>query len=101
MSGSHTVIKMPHSAIPDWAMIPLPSTDNVFLTMVLSLIQLLGVIGVGKGVWQTILYFKPNETKAPPSLAKPMLMVVFGLFALVPTRVYEMTLETLRMIGWL
>lgn len=100
-TGLHSAIKMPETALPGWALIPPPSSESIFLTMVLMLIQLLGIIGVGKGTWQIIMFFKPNEPKAPPSLAKPLMMVIFGLFALVPARAYELALDTLRNIGWL
>lgn len=97
----HRVIEMPGSAMPDWSIIPAPETGSVFLTTILSMIQLLGIVGIGKGVWETILFFKPNEPKAPPSLAKPSLMVIFGMFAIVPSRVYDAALVTLQQLGWL
>jgi uncharacterized membrane protein len=96
----HRIINMGNSAMPDWAMVAAPQTDHAFLTMMLTLIQLLGIIGIGKGVSQVMKYYNPNAQKPPENLSKPLLMIIFGMFALVPTRVYEMGINLTELMGW-
>jgi len=96
----HRMIDMGGTALPDWALVAAPQTDNAFLTMMLVLVQLLGFIGIGKGISQVMKYYNPNAQKPPENLAKPFLMVIFGMFALVPTRVYDLALDAASLIGW-
>ena len=99
--GVKSALSMPDSAVPDWALTAPPSTENIFLTFVLLLIQTVGLVGFGRGIWLIILYHKPNDSRAPPGLSKPILMVVVGLFDMVPMRVYDLTMVTLEQVGWL
>ena len=97
----HRMIQMPGTAIPDWAMVPAPDTGNPLMTFFLLLIQLLAVYAAGKGVLQIIKFYKPNAQNAPANLGKPVLMVIIGLFAIVPMRVYNLMIVSLTQLGWL
>lgn len=100
-SGSgQRMIEMGGTALPDWSMVPAPTGDNVFFVMVMTLIQLLGIVGIGKGVSQIMKYYKPNAQNPPENLGKPFMMVVFGMFALVPTRVYALFMDAVTLMGW-
>lgn len=94
------IINMGGTSIPDWAMLASPQSDNAFLTMVLTLIQLLGIVGIGNGIRQLLAYYNPSARNPPENLGKAFMMIIFGMFALVPTRVYNLFLDFTALVGW-
>lgn len=92
---------MPSSAINSWAdMASVDPSHGPFVVVILLFVQLVGLVAVGGGLLKINRYVTPGHPKAPPTLSLPIIQVLAGLFALVPERVYNFTIDVLKSMGW-
>lgn len=92
---------MPSSAVSSWAQFAqVDSGVGPFLTLALMFVQLCGLLAFFSGAMKVIYFFTPGHQKAPANLGYPLFQIVLGLFALVPSRVYDLALDTLKSMGW-
>lgn len=93
---------MPDSAVSSWADFAQVDTGlGPVITLVLLFVQLVGLVAFGGGVQKIMHFVTPGHPKAPASIGLPIFQVIFGLFALVPMRVYELAMSILQQMGWL
>lgn len=93
--------EMPSSAVTSWAdFAAVGSGHGPVVTLILVFVQLVGLVAFGSGVMKVIYFCTPGHRSAPPTLGKPLFQIVFGLFALVPDRVYDLAVSVFQQIGW-
>lgn len=93
--------EMPSSAIGSWAdFAPVDAGMGPVITLVLLFVQLVGLIAFGSGASKIMYFVTPGHRKAPATLGLPLFQVIFGLFALVPDRVYTLAVSVLQQMGW-
>lgn len=94
--------EMPSSAVSSWAdFAAVEPGAGQFLTLVLLFVQLMGLIAIGNGAMKIIYFVTPGHQKAPATVGGPIIQIIFGLFALVPGRVYNFALDVASQMGWM
>lgn len=89
-----------NSALPQWS-VSFDQGENIYMTVVMRFIQLVGFVAILKGSTGTMRYFSPEQhPKKPPNLFAPLTQLFLGMLCLVPEAVIDMAMDLVNRVNW-